>query len=176
MVEAGTLRKDLYYRLSVFPVEVPPLRERTEDIALFAQTFLERLNSSYSKEIHEIHPEAMEAFMSYPWPGNIRELENLLERGYILETSSKITLESLPMELVNYSGSHARVQVDVSTPLAEVRRRGADGVEKQYLKELLSVHKGRIKTTAAAAGITPRQLHKLMKKHDIQKEDFKLSG
>ena len=114
--------------------------------------------------------------MSYPWPGNIRELENLLERGYILETTPAITLESLPVELLNHASSHTRVQVDVTTPLAEVRRRGADDIERKYLKELLSVNDGRIKTSAEAAGITPRQLHKLMKKHDIRKEDFKLSG
>ncbi len=173
MVESGTFRSDLYYRLSVFPVEVPPLRERSEDIPLFAQAFLERLNSSYSKEIREIRPEVMEAFMSYAWPGNIRELENLLERGYILETTSTITPESLPMELLNASRPHARVQVDVSTPLAEVRRRGADDIERQYLKELLSMNHGRINITAEAAGITTRQLHKLMKKHGIRKEDFK---
>jgi transcriptional regulator with GAF, ATPase, and Fis domain len=175
MVESGTFRSDLYYRLSVFPVEVPPLRERTEDIPLFVQASLERLNTSYSKNIREIHPEVMEAFMSYPWPGNIRELENLLERGYILETTSMITPESLPMELLNSSSPHARVQVDVTNPLAEVRRRGADDIERQYLNELLSVHNGRLKTTAEAAGITPRQLHKLMKKHGIRKEDFKSS-
>jgi DNA-binding NtrC family response regulator len=176
MVDNGTFRSDLYYRLSVFPVEVPPLRERTEDIPLFTQTFLERLNSSYSKNIREIHPEVMEAFMSYPWPGNIRELENLLERGYILETASMITPESLPMELLDSTNPHARVYLDVSTSLGEARRRGADNIERQYLKELLSVHNGRIKTTAEAAGITPRQLHKLMKKHDIRKEDFKPSA
>ena len=175
MIAAGTFRSDLYYRLSVFPIEVPPLRERTEDIPLFAQACLDRLNSLYSKDIREIHPEVLEAFMNYPWPGNIRELENLLERGYILETTSMITLESLPLELLNSSSPHARVQVDVTIPLAEARRRGADDIEKRYLKELLSVHKGRVKTTAEAAGITPRQLHKLMKKHEIRKEDFKSS-
>ena len=113
--------------------------------------------------------------MSYPWPGNIRELENLIERGYILENTSKITMESLPLELLDYAGSHTRVQVDVNAPLSEVRRRGADEIERQYLKELLSVHNGRIKTTADSAGITTRQLHKLMKKHAIRKEDFKFS-
>jgi DNA-binding NtrC family response regulator len=173
MVEAGTFRSDLYYRLSVFPVEVPPLRERTEDIPLFAEAFLARLNSSYSKGIHEVHPEVMEAFMSYPWPGNIREMENLLERGYILEKSPRITPDSLPMELLSSASPHARVQVDVTTPLAEARRRGADNVERQYLKEVLRAHQGRIKSTAEAAGITPRQLHKLMKKHGFRKEDFK---
>jgi DNA-binding NtrC family response regulator len=176
MVEAGSFRSDLYYRLSVFPIEVPPLRERTEDIPLFVQAFLERLNSLYSKDIREVHPEVMEAFMDYPWPGNIRELENLLERGYILETASMISPESLPMELLNSTSSHARVYLDVSTSLGEARRRATDNVERQYLKELLSAHNGRIKTTAEAAGITPRQLHKLMKKHDIRKEDFKPSA
>jgi transcriptional regulator with GAF, ATPase, and Fis domain len=176
MVEDGAFRSDLYYRISVFPVEVPPLRERTEDIPLFVQVFLQRLNNSYTKCIQEVHPEVMEAFMSYPWPGNIRELENLLERGYIVENSSVITPESLPMELFDSTGSHTKVQVDVTTSLAEARRRGADHVEQQYLTELLSVHKGRIKASAEAAGITPRQMHKLMKKHDIRKEDFKLSA
>ncbi len=176
MVAAGHFRNDLYFRLSVFPVEVPPLRDRIEDIPLFAQTFLERLNRLYSKDIHEIQPEVMEAFMSYSWPGNIRELENLLERGYILETTPAITLGSLPMEFLNHAGSHARIKVDVTTPLAEVRRRGADDIERRYLKELLSVKDGRIRTSADAAGITPRQLHKLMKKHDLRKEDFKSSA
>ncbi|MBI4720900.1 MAG: sigma-54-dependent Fis family transcriptional regulator [Chitinivibrionia bacterium] len=175
MIQAGAFRSDLYYRLSVFPIEVPPVRERREDIPLFTQAFLERLNNSYAKGIHEIHPEAMEAFMSYSWPGNIRELENLMERGYILEMTSSITPESLPMELLNSAKPHARVHVDVSTPLAEARRRGTEDIEKQYLKELLTLHNGRIKTTAEAAGITPRQLHKLMKKHGIRKEDFKSS-
>jgi DNA-binding NtrC family response regulator len=175
MVRAGSFRSDLYYRLSVFPIEVPPLRERREDIPLFAEAFLDRLNTSYGKGILDIHPEAMEALLSYSWPGNIRELENLLERGYILERTAMITPESLPMELLNSPSPHARVEVDVTIPLAEVRRRGADDIERQYLKELLAVHKGRIKTTATAAGITPRQLHKLMKKHDIRKEDFKTS-
>ena len=176
MVQAGAFRSDLYYRLSVFPIEVPPLRERSEDIPLFTQIVLESLNSSYSKGIRDIHPEVMDAFMNYSWPGNIRELENLLERGYILESTYLITPESLPMELLNSASPQARVQVDVSTSLAEVRRKGADDIEKQYLKELLSVHKGRIKTTAEAAGITTRQLHKLMKKHDIRKEDFKFTA
>ncbi len=176
MIQAGTFRRDLYYRLSVFPVEVPPLRERCEDIPLFTQAFLERLNNSYAKGIQGIHPEVMEAFMSYSWPGNIRELENLLERGYILEKTSRITPESLPMELLNSAKPHARVRVDVSTSLAEARKRGTEDIERQYLKELLSLHNGRIKTTAEAAGITPRQLHKLMKKHGIRKEEFKALG
>lgn len=176
MVRAGTFRNDLYYRLSVFPIEVPPLRERREDIPLFTAAFLDRLNSFYGKGIREIHPEAMEALLSYSWPGNIRELENLVERGYILETTSMISPESLPMELLNAAKPHARVHVDVSKTLAEARRKATEDIEKQYLKALLSVHRGRIKTSAEAAGITTRQLHKLMKKHAIRKEDFRSGG
>jgi DNA-binding NtrC family response regulator len=87
-----------------------------------------------------------------------------------------ITPDSLPMELLDSTNPHGRVCLDVSRSLSEARRRGADNIERQYLKELLSVYNGRIKTTAEAAGITPRQLHKLMKKHDIRKEDFKPSA
>ncbi len=173
MIETNEFRRDLYYRLSVFPVEVPPLRERIEDIPLFVQVFLERLNSLYFKEINEVHPEVMDAFLTYAWPGNIRELENLLERGYILESSSKLTPESIPMDLLISSRSHSRVHVDTSMTLAEARRRGTEDLEKRYLKELLASHKGRIKTAAESAGITPRQLHKLMTRYGIRKEAFK---
>jgi DNA-binding NtrC family response regulator len=173
MIETEAFRRDLYYRLSVFPIEVPPLRERIEDIPLFVQVFLEKLNSLYFKAIREIHPEVMDAFLNYSWPGNIRELENLIERGYILETSPTLTPDSIPMELLIPAKPRARVSVDASVTLSEARRRGTEEIERRYLREVLSVQKGRIKTTAETAGITPRQLHKLMTKYGIRKEEFR---
>jgi DNA-binding NtrC family response regulator len=96
MSEEGQFRKDLYYRLNVFPVEMPPLRKRIEDIPHFVDVFLKRMNKFNSKGIRHVHPAVIEAFTKYPWPGNIRELENLIERAYILETTSVLRPESFP--------------------------------------------------------------------------------
>lgn len=173
MCDDGQFRRDLYYRLNVFPIEVPPLRERTEDIPFLAEVFLKKLNRSHSKEIHDIHPDVMEAFRNYDWPGNIREMENLMERAYILETSSVLTPESFPLELFASEKPSASVPVDTSSTLTEVRRRGLEDIERRYLKEILAQNNGRIKQSAETAGITPRQLHKLMTKYKIRKEEFK---
>jgi len=137
----GLFRSDLYYRLSVFPIEIPPLRERKEDVSLLIKFFLKRMNKFYSKEIHEVDPKVLQAFEHYGWPGNIRELENLIERAYILETSSVLTPESFPKEL--FASEHSRTQAppDTSLTLAEVRRRSIENIERHYLRELLALMK-----------------------------------
>jgi DNA-binding NtrC family response regulator len=174
MCDEGQFRKDLYYRLNVFPIEMPPLRERIEDIFYLVEIFLKKMNKVYSKEIHKVHPDVLKAFQNYSWPGNIRELENLIERAYILETSSVLTPESFPRELFEERVPLASLQVDSSLTISEVRQRAIDDIERNYLKELLANNNGRINDSAKAAGITPRQLHKLMKKHGIRKEKFRL--
>jgi DNA-binding NtrC family response regulator len=118
----------------------------------------------------------MEAFEKYSWPGNIRELENLLERAYILESSSMLTTESFPSELFTSESPRSWVSLDTTISLAEARRRGVEQVEVTYLNGLLTAQKGKIASSARAAGITPRQLHKLMKKYGLRKEDFKQSA
>ena len=173
MCDDGEFRKDLYYRLNVFPVEIPPLRERKEDIPHIAQVILDRLEKFNKKQIRSIQSSVMEGFMNYHWPGNVRELENLLERAYILENSSVLTEESFPAELLAYQDLSASVAVDYSLPLAEVRNRGVEEIEQRYLRELLASNRGRIKESAEIAGISTRQLHKLLNKYQIRKEEFK---
>lgn len=173
MCDNGQFRKDLYFRLNVFPVEIPPLRERKEDIPHIVEVLLARLNKFHLKEIHDIRPDVMEAFKSYHWPGNIRELENLLERAYIVENTSVLTPDGFPKELLEFGASIATVRLDSSLTLAEVRRKGIADIERRYLKEILAVNRGRIKDSAGVAGITTRQLHKLLTKYDIKKEDYK---
>jgi DNA-binding NtrC family response regulator len=172
MCEAGQFRKDLYYRLNVFPLEIPPLRERMEDIAYIVEVILKRLKKFDLKEIHDVHPHVIDAFGKYSWPGNIRELENLMERAYILEASPILTPESFPNELFTSDLSPVQVK-GISLSLAEVRHRAIEQSERFYLRELLTANRGRIKETAEAAGISTRQLHKLMKKYSITKEEFK---
>ena len=173
MCDGGLFRKDLYYRLNVFPIEISPLRERREDIPYFVEVFLKRMNKFNAKEIYHVHPSVLESFRRYDWPGNIRELENLIERAYILETTPVLRPESFPSELFESHGSPSKVTVNPALSLAEARREVMEGAERAYIREQLLRNKGKIKDTARASGITTRQLHKLMKKHNIHKEDFK---
>jgi len=174
LVADGTFRKDLYYRLNVFPVDIPPFRERSEDIPYLAGVFLRNLNEAYSKEINNIHPYVLEAFARYSWPGNIRELENLMERAYILENSSVLGPDSFPGELFLPDISNPELSPGSLPPLSDARRQNIEAAERNYLKKLLAIHKGRIQKSADAAGVSTRQLHKLLTRYGIRKEDFKI--
>ncbi len=101
-IAEGRFREDLYYRLSVIPIQLPPLRERREDIPLLAREFLERFSKSMSRKIEGIEPEAMRRLELYDWPGNVRELENTIERAVALETGPRISEASLPDRIRSY--------------------------------------------------------------------------
>jgi transcriptional regulator with GAF, ATPase, and Fis domain len=174
LTSEGAFRNDLYYRLNVFPIEVPPLRDRRKDIPILVEMFFDRLRRFHQKDIDGVHPAVMEAFGSYQWPGNVRELENLLERAFILESSNVLAPENFPEELFDSSPSLQQLSFVSTNSLAEARRVAVDEVERLYLKRQLDANAGRIDATAKAAGVTPRQLHKLMAKHGLRKEDFKL--
>ncbi|MFH1488945.1 MAG: sigma-54 dependent transcriptional regulator [Pseudomonadota bacterium] len=173
MCEEGRFRKDLFYRLDVFPIEIPSLRDRAEDIPRLVEGFLKKMNHFNQKQIRSVDPMVMEALKQYQWPGNIRELENLTERAYILETSSTLTPESFPRDLFDRTPFTTSVPMAANLTLAEVRRKGTEDIERNYLKEQLVRKRGSIKETADAAGITTRQLHKLMIKYGLKKGDFK---
>jgi len=174
MTDTGEFRRDLYYRLNVFPIEIPALSERREDIRLFVEIFLKKLSQFSSKEIRDIHPDVLKAFMKYPWPGNIRELQNLIERAHIIEQSSVLTPESFPGELFESQTGSGAIRIDSSLTLKELRQAGVDQMERLYIKEILTEERGSISSTAKRAGITTRQLSKLMNKYGLHKEDFKV--
>ncbi len=173
MVEKGDFRNDLYYRLNVFPIEIPPLRERIGDIPLLVEQFIKKLNRHYGKNLHGVEPSVLQALQNYAWPGNIRELENLIERAYIIESTSTLSRDNFPSELFQSQNAPHAPLVDTSLSLDKVRARAVERIEHAYLQELLAQHKGRISATAHAAGIGPRQLHKLLTKYNIKKEEFK---
>ena len=156
----GSFRRDLFYRLNVFPIEVPPLRARREDIPILASVFLKRLNSSDTKNIEGVHPQVLEAFERYPWPGNIRELENLIERAYILETGRILTPQCFPGELFGTASPSCPGCTAFQGSLADVRRQGMEEIERNYLQNLLQQHHGYLQEVARSAGIGVRQLHK----------------
>ncbi|MCB0421759.1 MAG: sigma-54-dependent Fis family transcriptional regulator [Bdellovibrionales bacterium] len=171
--EEGNFRKDLFYRLNVFPLFVPPLRERKEDLANIIQVFIDKLNLTHQKQIKGVQKEALEALKRYEWPGNVRELENLVERAYILEKTPFLTAESFPLEVVQQTSTTAVLPLNIKLPLAEARNRMIDNFERQYLKELLTETHGKINQTAEIAGISTRQLNKLMNKYGLITKAFK---
>jgi DNA-binding NtrC family response regulator len=174
LCDQGQFRRDLYYRLNVFPVAIPSLKERPEDISHLVDVILRKLNKFHSKEIRGLDPRVLDAFGAYAWPGNIRELENLLERAYIIEAGSVLSAEGFPSDILQGGTGHSIPAALSTYTLGEARRRGVEEIERSYLRGLLAAKGGRIKDTAEAAGITTRQLHKLMKKHGLKKEEFKV--
>ena len=173
MCAGGDFRKDLYYRLNVFAVEVPPLRDRAEDIPNLMGVFLKKLNQKYGKNIDRVHPRVVQVFQKYEWPGNIRELENLMERAYILESTPLLTPEGFPAELFGSASLAAVLPVNAHLSLADARRQAIEKFERQYLVELFTRNRGRVNSAARDAGVSARQLNKLMVKYGIQKESFK---
>jgi two-component system response regulator HydG len=169
----GRFRKDLYYRVKIFPIEIPPLRERIEDLPHMTEAFLQKLNQRYSKAISGLHPSVVEAFRSYQWPGNVRELENVLERAYILERSEMLMPGSFPSNMMPDPNMAFDGPPADALSLAEARQLAIEDFERRYLHDLLTRNKGRINIAAHKARITPRQLNRLMNRYAICKEDYK---
>lgn len=173
LCEASKFRWDLYYRLNVFPIHLPPLRERREDIPAIVEQILARLNRFGHKSIHQVDPRVMDALWHYEWPGNIRELENILERAFVLEKSAVLTPYSFPQDFFYAQNNPTDNGFYKKPTLKEIRRREIERIEKKYLDELLRESRGRISQTANAAGIGVRQLNLLMKKYGLRKENYK---
>ncbi len=169
--EEGRFRWDLYYRLSVFPIHIPPLRERVEDIPAIVHGILARLQRSDPRDIAGLDPAVVQALAGYPWPGNVRELENLIERAFILETSDRLSPDSFPAELMGAQACPGPAAVDTSLSLAAFREAHLLRLERRYLVALLEERGGRLAEVADAAGVGLRQLHKLMARHRLHRRD-----
>ncbi len=176
MVKEGDFREDLYFRLNVFQIEIPALRNRKEDIPFLCQKILEKLNALYEKEIKAVSHEALSIFHNYNWPGNVRELENILERAYVLERGKEISAINIPREMIPASRDVLSISpLDRrSIGLVEARREATASFEKKYLTELLIAHRGKVSIMAKEAQVSVRQLHKLMAKHAIKSTDFSI--
>ncbi|MPY87712.1 MAG: response regulator [Luteitalea sp.] len=153
-VQKGKLREDLYYRLNVFSIELPPLRERHEDIPLLVQTFLGEFNARNAKAVSAVHPDAMRVLERYPWPGNIRELRNVIERAVILAPGEFIEVSHVPPAMLETR----EVQREEST-LTLRPGMSVDEAETELIKLTLQ-HTGFNKTRAAETlGISLKTLH-----------------
>lgn len=173
LVDEGHFRQDLFYRLNVFPIELPPLRERIEDIPVLVNNMLKKQNKFSLKQIVDVDKEVICALQAYHWPGNIRELENLIERAFVLEESPRLTPASFPAELFEGRMPGEMPAINTQEPLKDIRQKAIESIEKQYLIALLEENKGKVQTSAAQAGIGVRQMHKLMVKYGIEKNHYK---
>jgi transcriptional regulator with GAF, ATPase, and Fis domain len=176
MCRKGEFRSDLYYRLNVFPIHIPSLQERPEDIPLFVGFFIKHINKFNPRKIIDVTPEVMSALKHYQWPGNIREMENLIQRASIIEKSSILTRPAFPQELFDLkTDKHDMPGSDWPT-LADTRLRAVTEAEEQYLCSVLTDTCGRINQTAKIAGVSRRQIHKLLTRYCINKNEFKAGG
>jgi transcriptional regulator with PAS, ATPase and Fis domain len=135
MVKKGTFRDDLYYRLNVVAIDIPPLRERKEDIPMFVLHFLEKMNKKHQHNKH-ISPEVIDALMLYSWPGNVRELENVVERMIIMTEGDEITMKHLPIQIKSHIAPEAMSVIGDSSFKTTIEQ-----TEKQLLKQALQNHK-----------------------------------
>ena len=167
-VRAGRFREDLFYRLNVYPVMLPPLRERPEDIQDLAGHFVEKFCRKLNKKISGISGDVLEIFIKYPWPGNIREMENEIERAVTLaDPDAALTPDLLSprfFRLAGGAGSGTKTGADLK---AEVQ-----GIEKRRILEILEKNSGNISKTAAELGLSRQGLHKKLNRYGIKAKDM----
>ena len=159
MVKEKRFREDLFYRLNVITVNVPPLRERREDIRVLAQHFLRVYAAKNNRKLEGFTDEAVRRLEAYAWPGNVRELENVIERGVVLARGALMDVSELPEEIAGATPLPEGVlSVRIGTPLAEV--------EARLLEETLRVTKGNKTLTAKLLGIDPRTVSRKLERQD----------
>jgi transcriptional regulator with PAS, ATPase and Fis domain len=165
LVNQGKIREDLYYRINVIKVTLPPLRDRKDDIPLLIDHFLKTLPDAAEKKIRGIRPEAMKMLLNYPWPGNIRELQNVLQRAISLAGSRYITTEELPEDICKRSVT----LIDFTKPYEHATKQ----FQLQYLSKLLSETSGNVTQAAHRAGLNRTAFQYHLKIHQLNPRDFK---
>jgi len=182
--EAGRFRRDLFYRISVVSLTVPPLRERVEDIPTLAQSYVEYHRPRVGRDVRGVSDEAVEALRRYGWPGNVRELINVVERAMLLCRGDTITPGDLPAAIRD-CGPRSRPVLALpcqteevpsewlDRPLKDVRGAMVADLERAYLAAMLRATGGKVGEAARRAGIDPRSLYEKMQAYGLSKEDFK---
>ena len=154
-VSAGTFREDLFYRINVIHVDLPPLRARADDVLLYAQHFIERFCQQLGKDVAGLSPNAADKLLSYAWPGNIRELQNAMERAVALTRSETITVEDLPEGLRNYRRSFVPLDDPKTPDLVSLEE-----IERRHIARVLEAAGGNKTKAAAILGVDRRTLYR----------------
>ncbi|MCD6548986.1 MAG: sigma-54-dependent Fis family transcriptional regulator [Thermodesulfobacterium sp.] len=170
-IKKGKFREDLFFRINVFPIYIPPLRERKEDIPILVEEFLEEFSYKIGSEKKIIKKDAMEALIEYSWPGNVRELKNFIERLVIMSSSHEISYNDLPGDFKNAIKQKREIQESSDPWFKEKNYKTAKLLfEKEFLKRKLLEHKGNISQTAREIGLERAYLQKKIKELDLKKE------
>ncbi len=172
-IEAGRFRQDLYYRIAILTIHIPPLRERRDDIPVLSDVFLRQLSAAQGKRIDSILPETMDRLVAYDWPGNVRELRNVMERAVLLESANTLGPEGLPPHLLLDSGpGKAETSRVLTRPeeLSELNLRDSlQKAEKELIEEALRRANGKKREAARLLGVDERNVSYFLKKHGLHK-------
>jgi DNA-binding NtrC family response regulator len=169
LVARGSFRQDLYYRINVFPMHLPPLRDRPEDIALLVHHFIGKYRGRLGKPIEGITPGALRRFAAYDFPGNVRELENKIHQAMVVAEGPLIGEADVALP----AGRSAGARPDITRPFRELKQEAIDAFEKAYLIELLREHRGNLARAARAAGMDRKNLWTLVARHGLDREQFR---
>ena len=167
LVETGQFRADLYYRLNVIPIAIPPIRDRIEDVDALVDHFLEQMHARYQQGRKYLTPDAWAQLLGHSWPGNVRELENALERGYLF-TRGRV-IQSLDLE----ENRAATARLPTANNLQAARKQIADRLEARILKETLAWAAGSVRCTAEHLGLSPRAVQLKIRHHGIDPAAFR---
>ena len=165
-------REDLFYRFNAFTVVLPPLRERSEDIPVLAYHFLRKAEAKVNKKVDRFSQDALDLLRSYGWPGNLRELENIIERAVVLSSNQQVEVAHLPLYLRDASP----IQVTTQEGFVQAKERVVAMFEKEAVARFLSEARGNISVAALKAGITRRNFHRLLSKYSINTKKFKIGS
>jgi DNA-binding NtrC family response regulator len=170
-VKEGKFREDLFYRLNVFPIHLPPLRERTEDILSLSDYFLEKFNRKLKRSVKGIDAEVRDCFLAYPWPGNIRELEHLLERMVLMAEGPLITMKLVPADVAAATREPRPVPMALTeeTTCRDVLKSHMEGMERQIIARCLEECGGNVTRAAERLGLSRKGLQLKMIKHQLRK-------
>ena len=176
MVAEGSFREDLYYRLNVFPISIPPLRERRGDIPLLAYYFLDLLSKEANKEIKGFSPDSMNLLMQYHWPGNVRELKNVIERLVIMADEELLGKKHLQGTMkdnnINIDQPVPRTSEELKEVKKRIREAAAEDVERAFLIQALNRNDWNVTKAAEDTGMQRPNFQALMKKHGIRLKDI----
>ena len=169
-IQKGTFREDLYYRLNVFPIHMPPLRDRKSDLMLLVDHFLEKYNKIYNKNIKRISTPAINMLMSYHWPGNVRELESCIERAVLMSANDVVTAYELPPSLQTAQATGTEITgKDGEQNLAFM----VESFEKEIIVSTLKKNRGNVASSTRELHTTERIMHYKIKKYNINPKDYK---
>ncbi|MDA1220884.1 MAG: sigma-54 dependent transcriptional regulator [Planctomycetota bacterium] len=177
-VDAGRFRQDLFYRLDVVRIDVPPLRDRREDVELLSQHFLDAFRrANPSCAVHAIDAGARAALRAHTWPGNVRQLRNAIQRACALGSGAMIRAEDLPSEIFDGVREVVAPATDgTASTFQEMKARKVAAIESSYVQELLRRNDGNVTRSAEEAGMSRSALQKLMQRYGIKSGDFRLHG